>query len=87
MVGDKTKTASLILSKLDGKGEESEVPSEESDAGEDGLDVAASDLIAAVAAKDTAGVKAALKAAYEMCRSEPDDEEGPATSAGFFGEE
>lgn len=45
----------------------------------DGLHAAADDLIAAIHSKNTSGVAAALRAAFELCDSEP-HEEGPHTT-------
>lgn len=49
---------------------------EESESDYDMLDSAAEDLIQAVHSKDVKAVSSALKAAYEMCESQP-HEEGP----------
>jgi hypothetical protein len=40
----------------------------------DDLDVAAEELLAAIEAKDAAGVSRALRAAYSMCASAPMEE-------------
>ena len=56
--------------KPDGK-EELHGPEDQEDAG---LEAAAADLIRAVHAKDEAAVAAALRAAFEICDSEPHEE-------------
>jgi hypothetical protein len=60
-----TKEARSIL----GYAEGGDVPKEK-----DPLEMAAEDLLSAVASKDVSGVAAALRNAFQMCESEPHDE-------------
>lgn len=71
------KISSLIVSQRNPDGTHDEQHSE----GDEyvGLESAAEDLIRAVHSKDTQGVCAALKAAFEICDSQP-HEEGPHTN-------
>jgi hypothetical protein len=68
MFGDPKAMAKDILGGSDDKPEEA--------AGDEGLDAAAEDLISAVKAGDAAGVKSALRAAFDLLESEPHEEAG-----------
>lgn len=71
--------AGMLIAKRkpDGAGMSSPSPAEtetEESKDSDGIDSAASDLIVAVHARDSKAVAAALRAAFEICDSEPHEE-------------
>jgi hypothetical protein len=55
--------AALLVSKMGPRGPEGEAESN----GDEGLDAAAEDILAAVESKDASALKSALKAFYEQC--------------------
>lgn len=64
--------AGLIIEKRKGDGGQPEMENEGQ--GDPGLSACASDLISAIHAKDEAGVASALKAAFELLESQPQEE-------------
>jgi hypothetical protein len=69
MIHDKSKAAALILAKIAPKPDEPE----ESEGNGQGLEAAAEELIEAVERKDAAGVAEAMRHAFAICQSEPDE--------------
>jgi hypothetical protein len=72
MLGDKQKTAALILSKMDGEGGGPPVADEVEPTGDEGLNAAASDILSAVESKDPAALTSALRAAFDLMGSAPE---------------
>lgn len=74
MFGDPKKMAALIVGGPKGEAAPDVEPDGDETGGDDGLQMAAQDLMSAIDAKDPAAVAEALRAAFALVDAEPHEE-------------